>query len=481
MNRIVTALRDERGVALVMAMVMLVAMTGLMLAFLSVSAFEPQISQNLATTAQARFVADAGLEWAFNQLATIPPATLAANSCASIMSTLCDLPKVQKAYWDALLATPGKIDGVVTPGVISGVTEMQIPGPAAPMSAAFGTFVVRVRNDNLGGDNLLTGCPNNARLACNGNALDPGGAASDTNSVVVVVARGTVRGIRKTVTAAVLRPPALNFDFNGAVSFPGTQADAGFSGDNFQISGKDWKMPAAGVTPAVPDGVNPAVWGIAVSNAYPAHETDVEAQVSGAQADNITGKQENVAQVGQGANTINTDPGATMNAVHDFIKAVGKLPPSADVFQYSSSMSNPLSLSDQTWGSPTNPVIVHVKGTEPDPTSKFTALTLSGNTVGYGILIVEDGDFKINGNFRWNGPVIVSGGYVGIGFMGGGDQQVYGAVISNETAPDEAPGFKEGLFAGNAKIRYSKEALSFAINGFFNKRSAVEIFSWREQ
>jgi len=452
MTRITAVLQDERGVALVMAMIMLVAMAGLMLAFLSVSALEPQISQNLTTTSQARLVADAGLEWGFDQMATVPPAVLTANG-GFVMAA-------QNAHWNAML----------TLGQISGPGPMALPGPAGPMDPAFGTFVVTVRNDTQPGDTGITGLP-------------PEPAANvtlDTNGVVIMTATGTVRGVSRTITAAMRRPRPLTFDFNAAVSFPGTQADTGFTGNSFEISGNDWRMPPPGVDPSGPDGVNPAVWGVAVSTQFPANEARVEATLSGNQQDNVTGRREDPAQSGEGDNTIDTDPNATMSAVHEFIEAIGALPPSADIIKMQSSPNDPVSLSSQTFGSPTNPVIVHVKGTEPDPTSQFTALSLSGDTTGYGILIVEDGDLKISGNFRWNGPIIVSGGYVGVGFMGGGNQSVYGAVISNETSTDEAAGFREGLFAGNAKIRYSKEALDFALNGFFNRRSAMQLYSWRE-
>ncbi|MGH7389097.1 MAG: hypothetical protein ACREM3_06500 [Candidatus Rokuibacteriota bacterium] len=453
MNRIKTALADERGVALVMAMIMLVAMTGLMLAFLSVSAFEPQISENLAKTAQARFVADAGLEWGFDQLAILPGGNVLA----------------QKAQWDAFLALAG--------GQISGAAPMQVPGPPGPNGASFGTFVVRVRNDTNDSDKAITGyCQTTAVVPCPATqGRDTGAANDDQNGIVILTSTATVRGVAKTVAAAVRR--IVPFGFNGAVSFPGTQSDVGFTGNSFELSGNDWRMPPPGATPAVPDGVNPAVWGIAVSTQFPGNEGVVEGALTGTQQDNVTGTNEDPG-VGQGENTINTDPDATMENVHSFIENVGQLAPGSNVLKYTTSIANPLHLSNQTFGSPTNPVIVHVKADAPDPTSEFAALTLSGGTVGYGILIVEDGDLVISGNFRWNGPIIVSGEYVGVGFMGGGEQSVYGAVISNETAPTEKVGFKEGLFTGNAKIRYSREALDFAMNGFFSQRARM--YSWRE-
>jgi hypothetical protein len=120
------------------------------------------------------------------------------------------------------------------------------------------------------------------------------------------------------------------------------------------------------------------------------------------------------------------------------------------------------------------PKIVYVKGS-PDPTSMFTALALSGSSTGYGVLIVEDGDFRISGNFAWNGAVIVTGQYVGLGFMGGGTQTVYGSVISNETRSD--PGYMELWVGGNVQIRNSCEALTAVMD---NNRKLISIASWKE-
>ena len=104
------------------------------------------------------------------------------------------------------------------------------------------------------------------------------------------------------------------------------------------------------------------------------------------------------------------------------------------------------------------PKIVYIKGVT-DTSSLFNALTVSGASTGAGILIVENGDFTINGNFDWKGPVIVTGGYVGVGLMGGGTQNITGGLISNETATNEAPGFREAVVTGSGSIRYSRAAI----------------------
>ena len=61
-------LRDERGIALIVALLALFCLTGLLAAYLSVATLEPQISRNLADGSRARHLAEAGIERGFNVL-----------------------------------------------------------------------------------------------------------------------------------------------------------------------------------------------------------------------------------------------------------------------------------------------------------------------------------------------------------------------------------------------------------------------------
>jgi hypothetical protein len=73
--RLTHILRDERGVALPMAMIVLVSLTTLMLAFAVLSQTEPVIAHNQLRAAQARAHAEAGLEralWALSQGVVAP-------------------------------------------------------------------------------------------------------------------------------------------------------------------------------------------------------------------------------------------------------------------------------------------------------------------------------------------------------------------------------------------------------------------------
>ena len=62
-------LGNERGVALPLAMIMLVVLTMLTLTFMSLGTVEPQISRNLADGARTRQLAESGIEWGFNFIA----------------------------------------------------------------------------------------------------------------------------------------------------------------------------------------------------------------------------------------------------------------------------------------------------------------------------------------------------------------------------------------------------------------------------
>jgi Tfp pilus assembly protein PilX len=61
-------LGNERGVALPLAMILLVVLTMLTLTFMSLGTVEPQISRNLADGARARQLAESGIEWGLTQL-----------------------------------------------------------------------------------------------------------------------------------------------------------------------------------------------------------------------------------------------------------------------------------------------------------------------------------------------------------------------------------------------------------------------------
>src|SRR5262245_48887 len=115
-----THVRDERGIAMVFSLITLLSLSGLALAMLTMSALEPQIAQNLADSTEARHVADSGVDWAYDQLATAT------------------------TNWTTLLtgATAASCNAGGT-GILFGNANQTL----GTLTAVRGTYTVRVRND----------------------------------------------------------------------------------------------------------------------------------------------------------------------------------------------------------------------------------------------------------------------------------------------------------------------------------------------
>lgn len=421
-------LAAPRGFALPLSLLVLMLLSTLSLALLSMSAFEPLISKNLADAEQARFVAEAGIEWAF--------------------STLRDT-----LDWDAFLSGADPARGAVM------TTDSPLPGHAA----SAGTYTVRVRNDSLSSDPLVTGVP-----------ADGGGPTHDTNSQVLVSSVGRVAAARRVVQVVLRRtelPP-----IPAALAFPGQNAAVSVSG-SFEIDGND-------VNPDGSPGSCAPVFGISVSALLPdtapgANEAAVEDALAG-YASNVRGKKQDPTDPGVGANTIAPDLALTPAQVQSFTGAAQKAdivlagtdPDGLAVRDIGGSCTSNWS-SAACWGTSERPKVVYVKGNS-DPASTVSVLQISGNTEGHGILIVEDGALSITGNFLWQGLIIVTGSGGALSFVGDGDQAVYGAVIFNDTSSDAGPG--KGVLTGNARLRYSCQALDQARRA----RKLVTMRSWRE-
>lgn len=420
--------RNQQGVGLPLALFALVSLMGLLFTFLSLGSNEPLIARNHAEGSEARYIADAGIEWAFDALAGNP-------------------------NWNAVLLGLDGLPNTADDGFLA--TSMPLPG----LPAASGTFSVTVRNDTQPGDTQITGM-----------ALDPGGAFNDTNGRLIITSVGVVGQATRTITVSLRRidlPPVV-----AALSLPGTQATTTFNGNSFIVNGNDTNLNDTA-------GPGSPVWGVAVANGNTTNENEVQRSLSGAQQDNVLGRQQNAGQPAYGDNTISPDAALTSSAVSNFVAAVKAL---ADL-SFTSTQARSLSFTNigarcaadpaatTCWGTPSNPKLIYIKG---DPNSTSLALKVSGASTGAGVLIVEDGDFAISGNFRWNGIIIVTGQNVGVSYQGGGRQTVYGAVISNETSATGS--FKDALVSGNAKLLYSTEAVNLARQ----MRKLLAVSSWRE-
>lgn len=127
MTRPLRRLGGERGVALILGLVVLMTLSVLALVFLAVSALEPRISRNLHDAARARWLAEAGIELGYGLLA----GTAASGST-----------------WGALLATAtAHAPWVALPFLDRAV----LPG----LTPAEGTCTVSIRNDPETADGVI--------------------------------------------------------------------------------------------------------------------------------------------------------------------------------------------------------------------------------------------------------------------------------------------------------------------------------------
>lgn len=493
-----TVLRDQRGVALPLALISLLILTTLVLTVLNLGAVEPQISRNLSDTARARHLAEAGIEWAFDCIADQDLSAFLAGP-DNVQNTADDQQATSVAGQNIAAQMSNNL-----------CVNSPPPGALPGLTAATGTFAVTVRNDSIGaaggyaGDQVLTGQP-----------IDGGGKFTDTNGIVIVTATGTYGTATRQITAVISRNTLA---INAAVTLPGFQADTFIQTvGNQTIDGRDW-MRADNNALVAPTGSTLRL-GIATQPGIQAnigitYEQNVEnAFDTLAKQNTVRGKSQVDGTSTQGLNTISADSTMTPTTMQNFLNKLAANP-ATTVIQ--SSMACPLRLTGTLaspttpalsstggqsgcmgnppigtnlyLGTPADPKLVYFRG-ELDTSSNFTGLNITGTVKGAGILVVEDGDLSIttsgaglnisgrNVDFYWDGIVIVTGRYVGTGFRSGSNTEIRGAFVANETVGNEANGYFEFLTQANTlALRNSSENINMALRAAYNQR----IISWRE-
>jgi Tfp pilus assembly protein PilV len=490
-------IRDQRGVALPLALIALLILTMLVLTVLNLGAVEPTISRNLSDTARARHLAEAGIEWAFDCMADQDLSTFLAGP-DNIQNNADD----QLATSVAGQNIAARMDNTFCP-------NSPAPGALPGLTVATGTFAVTIRNDSIGagggyaGDQVLTGL-----------AVDGGGKFVDTNGIVIVTATGTYGTATRQITAVVSRNTLI---INGAANLPGMQADTFMNGvvANQTIDGRDWVR--ADSNAGGPSGVGPLRFGITTqpgtqANLGISYEARAESAFDTvAKQNTVQGKDQSSGVLTSGLTTIAPDNSLTPTTMLNFLNKLAANP-ATTVIQ--SSLACPLvltgavatanapTLSTAGSGCPGNPPIgqtinlgssadpklVYFRG-ELDTSSNFTGLNLNGTIKGAGILVVEDGDMAVNTSgagltiggrsvdFYWDGIVIITGRYVGTGFRATSNTEIRGAFISNEAIWNEANGYYEFLNQSNSlAIRNSTQNINMALRAAYNQR----IISWRE-
>jgi Tfp pilus assembly protein PilX len=460
MNRRRHVLRNERGVVLMLAVMALLCLTGLVLAYLSASALEPQISRNLGDASRSRYLAEAGIERGFNVL-------------------------VNNADWSALLA-----------GATAGapwVTVAGLTGTTISSATNGGTFTVTVRNDNGAADTPVTG------LTATTVPVMDSSPTAENNGVLLMRSAGTFNGMTKTIEVVVRRtalPP-----FPAAVNIPGRQSDTSINSTAIDFDGRDYGCSSNCDTASNWTSTsNPMKYGVATqpgtqTNIGVVYETNTEnAFNSSAKQNAVKGKSQTNGAYTTGMNTVASDNSLNPGVMDNFINLVASNP-GTTVLQ--STIACPMVFTGSTSGSSNTPTLTNGCGVnstvnlgsrqdpklvffrgELDPTSNFTGLSLNNNIKGAGILVIQDGDMKNFGNLEWDGLVIVTGSYTSLALMNGSTTTIRGAAVAYESQPGEAAGYFDFYIGNvtNASIHSSKQNVDMVQL----MRSLHSITNWRE-
>jgi hypothetical protein len=252
-----------------------------------------------------------------------------------------------------------------------------------------------------------------------------------------LVGRVTVQsvGLRGTSSQVIQTGLTKTYDVaDGAVSLKGN-GRAGFADNSFLLSGLDHD-PANGqiLSAATPRP------GISVSSA--AALGDVLDSLSSQQSANIVG--------GPAITLSDLLPGGIVTTLgdelcNDSLALKQSIPP-----------GGVLSVVGATWGSQSSLQLRCIDGLD----GSGDSVILSGSSIGAGILVVRNADLVVNGGFRWEGLILVSGNSVGFRVTGSEVKEIYGAIVVNENNPTIPNGRLILDLQGSVKVLYSRAALA---------------------
>lgn len=491
-NRHGNTQKQQRGVALVAALVALVLVAAITAGMMILSTTESSISANFRDEQAAFFASKAGMEEARDRLGALRTAALLPTTVpgtvggalyvvnpnpnygetqANILTTYGDDEICKETQATAVPCAPNPTTGRLeaTPGGWETTTLNSNvylpPGGQLPWKWVRINLKLNNQNNALAPSYNVDGNPADASVVCwNGinEFPDPGynaGACTNPSFLPVYVLTGmavTPRGSRRMVQIE-LAEVKFPFTAPGALTMlDSTTSNASFSSGSsaqWNSNGND----AAGCGQAA-GATN--VHGIAVDDNTDQTNVDNGLKRPGL----ITGIGPNLAD---GANVVNVAPTTaaqpgdgtlpldmqTVDGLQNLVSTI-----KADVTQPAlnctagcSGLANP--------GTQASPQIIYVNG----------SLTLSGNTQGYGILVVT-GTLTMKGTVGWNGIVLV---------VGQGDLQTDGTVqyngavvVANTTNAAGAPLATFGPptvsvnGGGHGGIQYSSGCVNMALRNF---------------
>jgi hypothetical protein len=436
---------SQDGVALLVAMITLLLISGVAVAMIVASGAEGSINGNYRSSSSAYYASLAGLEEGRGRLlpkssntivgvSNIPPfgTVMAANQVVYIANPNVAngeaVGSITTTYPDTQYDSEfgaGKLAAAVKGANIpslSGTNASAIPGPMFkwvrinPVTE----FSLKMDVDN-------NGTLDAANVLYYETANTPPSltqvASSSAYQVLEVTSFAVLPNGTQKLMQYLVTPQVYGMDFPGALTLAGSVGTyAGATSNPYRINGQD----GSGIAPAVPGcATNPATVKDAIGVSNAASADVVTAGIPSNRTDHYTGA---------GGNTPNVNP-VTMPSVFSSPAALDQLitnikqnanvvipnPPNPQNYNNSGTTYNfGQSGPGYTWPamSADNPQTVFVDG----------SFDLGPNT-GYGLLVVT-GNFHYHGNSGWNGIILVVGdGTTTFDGQGGGTGEFDGAIF----------------------------------------------------
>jgi hypothetical protein len=263
-------------------------------------------------------------------------------------------------------------------------------------------------------------------------------AVSPLVSSTVVRSTGKFASSSQIVQAELIKRSLLA---DAAVGFRGNASRAIFVGDDFSISGMDHD-PATGK----PIASVRSYAGITVSHA--GTKEQIETALEATQLAKISGTDRNGAIIAE----TEILPAQAITRLADELCSAGN----AQVTAIPADSST--SLADQNWGNRSVPELRCIDGS----LGSGDSVAVLGNSSGAGILVVRNADLVLEGPFRWEGLIILTGSNISLKVLETGAKEIIGAAIINETGTYSESNPAALDVHGTIKILFSRSALQTA-------------------
>ena len=458
--------RDERGFALLMMVICstLFMLLGLSLTFSAMTEFK--MSNEFEAREQALLIADGG----FN----LTQAIFRGKDLSSLLASATDVNQ----YLNFPVPTGTTALGYFNRNPLSPIEAIQIDYANPP--AAIGTRTINGLLTPPGGVAIGTGryfarvTDNDDGIVIPGISL--GDPLSDTDNVVILrvmgvhrgsSAEGTVYGTNTQNAIAIIETTLkrdTTLDFDEAFTIYGPNVDITYSGNTFDLDGRQHALNGALIAGAPKPGLglmnhNPGGGNAAISAA------SAFTQLAGMQMDNLVGENGDFGPLPSLMDTTgyilaSSDPDAANIFDPNWLMSF--------VNQLAAFANNNLpggTYNNVTWGTTASPVITFIDGNA----------RLGGNGSGAGLMVVK-GTLDYNGAFNYVGLVLVLGGNLQ---MSGANKNLIGGtfaanIIDNGDGTYSC-GIPEIRFNGNSNFLYSAQAISLATDLL-----PMKILNWRE-